>query len=173
MKMTSWFKLSVLAVATAASVGAYAGDTGTITVNGRINSTGCVIDAASTAAPVEMGTIITGGFTTPGDKSTAKDFTIHLTQCPETQTGVSLTANGTANTTNTKLLAVNGVTGVGLALYNADDSQIDLKSPSAVTAIDATSHEATIPLKAALVYTGGTVNEGQFTATTNFTLTYN
>jgi len=176
MKMTSWFKLTVLAAATAATMGANAAaiNAGTITVNGRINTTGCVIDAASTSAAIELGTIIAADFGgVKGAKSPSKDFKIHLTQCPEAQAGVSLTANGTASTADTKLLAVTGVTGIGLALYNPDDTQINLNTASAVTTIDATSHEANIPLRAAAVYTGGDVTEGQFTATTNFTLTYN
>lgn len=174
MKMTSLLKMGVLAAAVTASMGAYADNSlGSITVTGTIISAGCSVDAASIAAPVELGVLPVADFKAAGDHSALVPFSVHLTACPISQAGVNLSTSGAADATNSKLIAVTGVTGLGVAIYNADDTQINLNSASAFAAIDQGTAEATIPLKAAAMSNGGMVTDGEFTATTNFTLSYN
>ncbi|WP_426785921.1 fimbrial protein (plasmid) [Rahnella variigena] len=175
MKLNTFFKMSVLAAGMVAAMGANAVD-GTINVGGTIIETGCQVDAASIAAPVDLGELVPGNFPTIGSISDKKDINVVLTGCPVTQAGVVLTALGAADATNNQLLALNGdstATGLGIALYNMDGSLIPMNSSSAVAAINAETGSATISMQAAAMSTADTVTGGAFSATTNFSLTYN
>lgn len=175
MKINTFFKMSVLAAGMVAAMGANAAD-GTINVAGTIIDTGCQVDAAGIAAPVALGDLVPADFPTIGSISAKKDINIVLTGCPASQTGVALTALGAADATNNQLLALNGdsaATGLGIALYNMDGSLIPMNSSSALAAINSETGSATIALQAAAMSTAEAITGGTFTATTNFSLTYN
>lgn len=175
MKLTSLFKMSVLAAGMVAAMGANAAD-GTINVSGSIIATGCEVDATSIAAPVALGDLSPENFATVGSISAKQNINIALTSCPTTQAGVKLTATGAADATNNQLLALSTdsvARGLGIALYNADGTLIPMNSPSASAAINAETGVATIALQAAAMSTATSVTGGAFTATTNFTLSYN
>jgi major type 1 subunit fimbrin (pilin) len=175
LKLNTFFKMSVLAAGMVAALGANASD-GTITVNGSIIATGCQVDAASIAAPVVLGDLSPENFPAIGSISEKQNINVVLTACPTTQAGVKLTAIGTPDATNDQLLALNSdstATGLGIALYNSDGSLIPMNSPSASAAIDAETGGATVALQAAAMSTAAQVTGGAFTATTNFTLSYN
>ncbi|MCM2444767.1 MULTISPECIES: fimbrial protein [Rahnella] len=175
MKINTFFKMSVLAAGMVAALGANAAD-GTINVGGTIIETGCQVDAASIAAPVALGDMASTSFPTIGSISAKKDINVVLTECPVTQSGVSLIALGAADATNNELLALNDestAAGLGIALYNMDGSLIPMNSSSAVASINAETGSATIAMQAAAMSTAEKVTAGAFTATTNFSLTYN
>ena len=175
MKLNTFVKMSVLAAGMVAAMGANAAD-GSLSVSGQIIASACQVDAASISAPINMGTLVPAGFPTVGSISQKKDINVVLTACPLSQAGVMLTATGSADAVNNELLALNSdsaATGLGIALYNMDGSLIPMNSPSAAAAIDPTTGGATIALQAAAMSTADTVSSGAFTATTNFTLSYN
>jgi major type 1 subunit fimbrin (pilin) len=175
MKMDSFFKMSVLAAGLVAAMGANAAD-GTLNVTGSLISSGCTVDSASLAAPVALGELQSSDFAAVGDISDKHDIVINLTSCPTSQAGVMLSASGAADATNDELLALaadSTATGLGIALYNKDGALIPMSSASAAAAIDAETGAATINLQAAAMSTAEHVTGGDFTATTNFTLSYN
>lgn len=174
MKVTSFFKMSVLAAGMVAAMGANAED-GTITVSGTVIAAGCEVDAASIAAPIVFNDLDAGALSTVGTISDKQDINIALTACPVSQAGVMFTASGTADATNNQLLALSGdsvATGMGIAIYNKDGDLIPMNSASAAAAIDAETGTATIALQAAVMSTA-VVTAGTFAATTNFSLIYN
>lgn len=167
--------MSVLAAGMVAAQGANAAD-GTLNITGTVIATGCTVDAASIAAPVALGDLQASAFTAVGDISEKKDITINLTECPVTQSGVMMTATGATDATNSELLGLSGdsvATGLGIALYNKGGALIPMNSASVAAPIDAETGVATINLEAAAMATSASVTGGDFTATTNFTLTYN
>lgn len=176
MKMTSFFKMSVLAAGMVAAMGANAGDTGTLNVTGTIIASSCVVDTVNSTPEVDLGTISATNFATVGTISTKKDITLALTGCPLSQTGVMFAANGAPDATNNQLLALSGdsvASGLAIALYNKGGDIIPMRSSSAAAPIDAEAGTATINLQAAAMSTAEEVTSGAFTATTTFTLSYN
>jgi len=176
MKMTSFFKMSVLAVGMVAALGANAADDGTINITGELLASACQVDAASISSPIALGDIASGTFAKVGDASTKMPFSIHITDCPDSVTEVMMAAVGTKDATNQDLLALASdslAAGLGIALYNNDDSQIKMGNTTAPVAISADTHEATIAMKAAAVSTAASVAGGAFSANTNFILSYN
>lgn len=175
MKMTSFFKMSVLAAGMVAAMGANAAD-GTLQISGNIIASGCTVDSASLATPVAMGVLQSADFAAVGTISAKQDIAINLTGCPTSQAGVMLSASGSADATNDQLLALSAdstATGLGIALYNKDGALIPMNAASAAAPIDAEAGTATINLQAAAMSTAEDVTGGDFTATTNFTLSYN
>ncbi|TDS92768.1 MULTISPECIES: fimbrial protein [Rahnella] len=175
MKMTSFFKMSVLAAGMVAAMGANAGDTGVLNVTGTVIASSCVVDPSSTT-DVPMGTLSAADFTAVGSISPKQDITLNLTGCPLSQTGVMFAANGAADATNNQLLALSAdsiASGLGIALYNKGGDLIPMHSASAAAPIDAEAGTATINLEAAAMSTADAVTGGAFNATTTFTLSYN
>ncbi|WP_238406748.1 fimbrial protein [Atlantibacter hermannii] len=103
---------------------------GKIHFTGDIVTPSCVINGDDgTTINVPLGTYLTTDFPKTGSKSTQKDFSISLKDCPATSAGlkrVHLTFSGeTALTGNTKLLDIPGepdavATGVGIAITTKD-----------------------------------------------------
>ncbi|WP_435955426.1 fimbrial protein [Dryocola sp. BD626] len=173
MKMTSFFKMSVLAAGMVAAMGANAAD-GKLQVTGTVIQGACAVDASSTT-DVSFDEIQGTTFNAVGAVSQKKDITLNLTGCPTAQTGVMFTAGGAVHADNDQLLAISSpsVTGLGIAIYNKGGEIIPMRSTSAPAAIDPDSGTATINLEAAAMSTAAAVTGGDFTATSSFVLTYN
>ncbi|MDH2898240.1 fimbrial protein [Rahnella variigena] len=175
MKMTSFFKMSVLAAGMVAAMGANAADTGTLNVTGSLVATTCSVDAGSTT-DVAFDTLSATSFAAVGAISEKKDIVLNLTACPVSQTGVMFTANGASDATNNQLLALGSdsvATGLGIAIYNKGGDLIPMHSASAAAPINAETGVATINLEAAAMSTAEAVTGGAFNATTTFVLSYN
>jgi major type 1 subunit fimbrin (pilin) len=148
---------------------------GTLIFSGSLVEASCSIDPSSTT-DVPLGEVDATAFSTVGDISPKRDITINLTGCPTSQTGVTLTNTGQADATNNNLLAVSGdssATGLGVAIYNKGGELIPMASASAAAPIDPETGTATINLEAAAMSTAESVGAGDYTATTNFELSYN
>lgn len=174
MKVTSFLKFSVLAAGMVAAMGANAAD-GTITVAGSTVASGCIINYYDKAATITLGNMTPSTFTTVGSSSEKKDITIKLTDCPSTLTGVKFTAIGAADKDNNQIIALSAgstASGLGIALYNKSGALIPVNSPSAAATI-AADGTAKIELQAAAMSTSAQVASGDFSATTEFNLTYN
>ena len=175
MKLNVFSKVSILAAVMVAAMGANAAD-GTLQITGNVIASGCTVDSASLATPVALGELQSADFAAVGTISEKQDIAINLTGCPTSQAGVMLSASGSADATNDQLLALSAdstATGLGIALYNKDGALIPMSSASAAAPIDAEAGTATINLQAAAMSTAENVTGGDFTATTNFTLSYN
>ena len=174
MKVTSFLKMSVLAAGMVTAMGANAID-GTISVTGSTIETGCIIQGGHLLSTISLGNLIPDNFPTVGSISEKKDVVIVLAACPATQTGVKLTTAGTPDTTNNQLLALSSnssATGLAIAMYNKGGMLIPINTASAVATISE-DRTARIELQAAAISTATTVTSGDFSATTEFNLTYN
>ncbi|MGY2799621.1 major type 1 subunit fimbrin (pilin) [Ewingella americana] len=176
MKMTSLFKMGVLAAGLIAAMGASAAD-GTVNISGKIIAAGCVIQGASTvAAQIDFGTLTPASFPAVGTLSPKKDVNFTLENCPTSVTSTKLIFTGTASVTDAALFALDPsstATGLGIALFNKNGSQIPANGSSVVFPIDATTHTATIALQTAVKSTEKTVGGGTFVSRAIFAMTYN
>ncbi len=176
LKLNTFVKMSVLAAGMVAAMGANAEDTGTISVSGTFLATACQIDAESIAAPIALGDISSATFANVGDTSLKQPFSIRVTDCPDSVANVMMAANGTKDSTNQDLLALGADSiahGLGIGIYNNDDTLIKMGNTSAPVVIATETHDATIQLKAAAVSTSTSVSGGSISANTNFVLSYN
>ncbi|MBF4180417.1 fimbrial protein [Lelliottia nimipressuralis] len=148
---------------------------GTINFTGALTADTCTVDTASQNYTVNMGQVAKTVFTATGTAGPQTAFQLTLSACPASVTGVQFTpTSGAVNTTNTDLLALasgSTATGVGIALYDGNGTQIPYRSAS-TQVYPVTDGAATINLSAALVSTADNVTSGDFTATTPFYITY-
>lgn len=177
MKMTSLFKMSILAAGMIVALGANAAESGTLTVAGSVISGACSIDAASIAAPVDLGTVDPSALATEvGAISSKTAFNIHLTDCPSGIESVKFTATGAADATNNQLLGLasgSEASGFGIAIYDDANTLVPMQTMSKQYTVNTDTGEANIALQAAAMSTSTSVVAGQFSAMTNFGISYN
>lgn len=164
-----------LAAALACSTAAQAAD-GTINFTGNITTAACTIDTASATQTVNLGTITASTFTgTAGVAVAPTRFTIALSACPDTLTSATVKFDGTANSTNSNLLALSsgqGATGVGIGIYESNGTTL-IPLQTAAAAVSFTSGAASVSYIAKYVSTAASVTAGSANAVTNFTIAYN
>ncbi|CAI1141973.1 fimbrial protein [Serratia quinivorans] len=166
---------------------------------GTLNFVGTVVDAAcavsagqgGTSSTIQMGQVTLrsmGTTTTTGTPPVAtttytagtranitQPFKITLTACDTTvQKNAAITFKGTPSVGNTKVLSVStgagSAQGVGLQIYGADGTAIDLGTAS--TAIVLNDGENSLDFSADYITTSTTPKAGQANATATFTVTY-
>ncbi|MBV6694000.1 fimbrial protein [Serratia quinivorans] len=155
---------------------------GTIKFTGNVTETACEVqsDASVALGNIQKSAFLSGAGATAG----ATRFTITLTNCPISTTSATVKFDGTANSTNSSLLALNtGSTakGLGVALFEADGSTpIPLATASnAITLATTTGADESAVNRATATYvakymsTAAAVTAGTADATTNFTVSYN
>lgn len=168
-------KLLLVPVLSAASFTVSAGD-GTINFIGTITDTACSVDPASADQTVNLGTVARTGFSAVGSTTAATKFTIKLTSCPASITSASVKFDGTADSTNSDLLALNSgqtATNVGVGIYEENGSTlIPLATQSNSKILSST--EANIFTYVAKYYAVGMpVGAGTANATATFSIAYN
>lgn len=152
----------------------YAAD-GIINFNGTITGTACVVDPSAISQPVELGTVSTNAFSGGnGSTAAAKRFNIVLKSCPASVTSASVRFDGTTNTANPSILALNSgqtATNVGVAIYEQDSTtMIPVGSSSAkVTLLENVDNTLTYVAK---YMATGAVGSGTANASTSFTIIY-
>ncbi|CAI1072035.1 fimbrial protein [Serratia quinivorans] len=167
----------------ASSISAVQAADGTINFTGNVLDTACTVDTASASQTVALGNVNKSAFSAAGSTSGATRFTITLSGCPTSYNNATVKFDGTANSTNSNLLALNSdatATGLGVALYEADGSTlIPLTSATKnITLVtngsdtDATKG-ATATYVAKYMSTAAAVGAGTANAATNFTVSYN
>ncbi len=94
---------------------------GQIEFSGSITDTSCNIDSTSANQIVDLGKWASSYFTGAGSETTKTAFHIKVKDCPATVTKVSVLFDGTRDSNNSNLLAVNGgAQGVAIKLYEDD-----------------------------------------------------
>jgi major type 1 subunit fimbrin (pilin) len=94
---------------------------GQIEFSGSITDTSCDIDSTSANQIVDLGKWASSYFTGAGSETTKTAFHIKVKDCPATVTKVSVLFDGTRDSNNSNLLAVNGgAQGVAIKLYEDD-----------------------------------------------------
>jgi major type 1 subunit fimbrin (pilin) len=165
---------------------AFAAD-GTINFTGDIKDTTCVVDfgAGSTSLSIPMGTFNKTAFSKgAGSTSNATKFSIKLKTCPAAYTKATVQFDGTADTNDSKVLALTSGTtaapsaiGVGIQISDKDGTVMALKDESTsydlvagTTTVDNTN---SLDFTARYVATAAAVTSGKADATANFTVKYN
>ncbi|MBB3320869.1 fimbrial protein [Atlantibacter sp. RC6] len=169
-----------LAVISAINTGAALASDGVINFTGEIVDTSCQVDADSKDMTVDLGKVNKSSFNQVGDEESATKFTIKLTGCPTTATGVSGAAikfEGESVVGDDTVLALtNGAgaaTGVGVEIKDSTDNPVSMKvTPTTFLPIGT---DGTMSLNYTAYYRAisDTVTAGVANAATSFTVVYN
>lgn len=152
---------------------------GQIEFSGSITDTSCNIDSTSANQIVDLGKWASSYFTGAGSETTKTAFHIKVKYCPATVTKVSVLFDGTRDSNNSNLLAVNGgAQGVAIKLYEDDKATpINLGTESkdqAVIAGTSGSNSGTADLEFFADYIStSAVSAGSANGTANFNMVYN
>ena len=108
------------------------GTGGQVEFTGSITDSSCNVDSTSANQSVDLGKWASSYFTGAGSETTKTAFHIKVKDCPSTVTTVSVLFDGTRDTNNSDLLAINGTaSGVAIKLYEDDKSTpVDLGAVS-------------------------------------------
>ena len=99
------------------------GTGGQVQFTGSITDTSCNIESTSANQTVDLGKWASSFFTGAGSETTKTAFHIKVKDCPTSVAKVSVLFDGTRDTNNSNLLAVNGgAQGVAIKLYEDDKS---------------------------------------------------
>jgi major type 1 subunit fimbrin (pilin) len=152
---------------------------GQIEFSGSITDTSCNIDSTSANQIVDLGKWASSYFMGAGSETTKTAFHIKVKDCPATVTKVSVLFDGTRDSNNSNLLAVNGgAQGVAIKLYEDDKATpINLGTESkdqAVIAGTSGSNSGTADLEFFADYIStSAVSAGSANGTANFNMVYN
>lgn len=173
------FKKAAVAIALFAGIGisasSFAAD-GTITFKGTITSAACTVtdpSSTGTGGVVDFGTVSSDALKGAGTKAMPVGFNISLTNCPSTVSKASVVFDGVADSTNSKLLALDSSStakGFGIALYDQNDAQIGVKEKSNAYSISTGDNQ--LAFNARLMSTSTAVTAGNFTSSADFTVNY-
>jgi len=149
---------------------------GTITFKGTITSAACTVtdpSSSGTGGTVDFGTVSSDALKGAGTKAMPVGFNISLTDCPSTVTKASVVFDGVADSTNSKLLALDKSStakGFGIALYDKNEAQIGVKEKSEAYTINTGDND--LAFNARLMSTSAAVTAGNFTSSADFTVNY-
>ena len=152
---------------------------GQVIFNGSITDSSCNVDSSSNGQKVDLGKWASTYFTSTGFETTKTPFHIKVKDCPSTVTSVSVLFDGTRDTHNSDLLAINGTaSGVAIKLYEDDKSTpVDLGAVSrghSVTAGASGAATGTADLEFFADYVStSAVSAGSANGTANFNMVYN
>ena len=152
---------------------------GQVEFTGEITDASCNVDSTSANQVVDLGKWASSYFTGAGSETTKTGFHIKVKDCPASVTTVAVMFDGTRDTNNSNLLAVNGgAQGVAIKLYEDDKSTaINLGSVShqqAVTAGTSGAASGTADLQFFADYIStSAVSVGPANGTANFNMVYN
>jgi major type 1 subunit fimbrin (pilin) len=177
-------KPTLLAVGLAVACGGLAIAPAALAADGTVNITGTIITGTCTAAvagnngtAVKLPTVQSSVFGGLGSTSSPTPFSISLTNCPTTPSGVQATANfdQTNVDASTGALTTTGGTGIEVQLTDGSGTAINLKtSPAPVSATIASDGTATLGYKAQYYQPSATsIVAGSVTTSVDYTLTYN
>jgi major type 1 subunit fimbrin (pilin) len=167
--------LSVSLLACLIQSGANAAD-GTITFNGEIITAACTVDTADANQTVDLGTVSSTAFGSAGTTASSAPINIKLTACDPAITKVGVRFDGLTDSDNPNLLRVNGgASGVGIALYETDNTLIPINTSSASKALigGATATELNFIAKYMATVPAASITAGPANGTAQFTIDYN
>lgn len=152
---------------------------GTITINGKVLSSTCTVSNATAGnVAVTLPDVVYSAFTTTGSAAGLTPFSLNLTGCPTTPSGVVVAARFSGSNIDAATGALKNGTGtsnVEVQLTNSAGTAINLSTnPTPVNATISGTGAATLSYQAqyyqpsATAITAGTVN-----TSVDFTLTYN
>lgn len=171
--MASFYKLATLFIfSMSLNVVAHA-DGINMAFNGNIKVASCTVDTGSTNQTVSLGEVGAEQFKTVGDRASATQFGIKLTSCPAGVRGATITFNGTGDSHDSTVLAIDsgGANNVGVELSDITGSKIALGTSSASYGL-VTNSDNILSFSARYVATALPVMPGKGDATVQFTVDY-
>lgn len=148
---------------------------GTIHFTGSVSDQTCVVESNSQNITVDLGKVSQSSLDgSKGKRVAPTQFTINVDSCPDTITGASIKFDGTPNSDDTTLLALDGdtgvATGVGIQISDKNGTVIPLHnaSPNYTLASGANSFD----FVARYVASNDKVTIGTANATSEFTIVY-
>ncbi|WP_272691074.1 fimbrial protein [Providencia sp. PROV116] len=174
-------RITLLAILSASACGALAID-GTIQFRGAFTETPCVIDIngsntnSTTAVSVPLGTWATENFANNvGATTDLKPITFTLSSCPDI-TQANIRFNGQADTTNSKLFAiqsgVDAASNVGIALYKTSSTTDFIEPNTQSLTVPLTSSSGDVTVYASYMTTDATVGGGAANADVTIDISY-
>ena len=155
------------------------GTGGQVEFTGSITDSSCNVDSTSANQSVDLGKWASSYFTGTGSETTKTSFHIKVKDCPSTVTTVSVLFDGTRDSNNSDLLAINGTAkGVAIKLYEDDKSTPvelgDVSRGHSVTAGASGTTTGTADLEFFADYVStSAVSAGSANGTANFNMVYN
>ncbi|WP_421512497.1 fimbrial protein (plasmid) [Enterobacter sp. JS8-1] len=151
---------------------------GTVNFNGEILDAACSVDVGSQNQTVELGKYNKSEFTAAGDVTAATKFNIVLKDCPATVTSATVRFDGTPDTTDSTLLAIDSsvagaATGVGINLMTADMAQLPLHGSNGYSYTLSSTADNTLDFYAQYKSTVASVTAGPANSVANFSVVYN
>ncbi|WP_241627658.1 fimbrial protein [Rosenbergiella epipactidis] len=161
-----------LIATTFASMSTYAANS--VNFVGNVYNTACTLTVGNTGS-VQMGNVLTGDFTAAGDTTRDVEFPVTFSGCPNAIPNAQIKFDGSADSVNSNLLAINTGTGMakglGIAIYEKNKTQI-LPLGTFSSSISLTGGGATANFVAKYMATSSTVSAGGANATANITVIY-
>ncbi|MDH1125905.1 fimbrial protein [Enterobacter quasihormaechei] len=151
---------------------------GTVNFNGNILDSACDVDVASQNQVVVLGDYNKTEFSAAGDRTAATQFNIILKNCPVSVTNARVRFDGTPDSINTRLLAVDtsvagAATGVAINLMTADKADLPLHGSNAYTYALSSTMDNTLEFYAQYISTASAVTAGPANSVANFSVVYN
>lgn len=171
--------IAVAVVATAAlSVSNAFATAGVVNFNGEILDAACIVDVSSQNQNVDLGRYNKTEFTATGAVTAATKFDIVLKNCPAIITSAAVRFDGTPDTTDSTMLAVDSsvagaATGVAINLMTADKAQLPLNGSNSYSYALSSSTDNTLAFYAQYKSTDSTVTAGPANSVANFSVIYN
>lgn len=170
----------VAALAVAASLGmsnAFAA-AGAVNFSGDILDAACTVNVNSKSQNVVLGSYHKSEFAAVGDKTAAKKFDIVLKDCPTTVKSAKVRFDGTPESTDPTLLAINSsvvgaATGVAINLMTADKADLPLHGDNSYSYTLSSTKDNTLGFYAQYVSTADSVTAGPANSVANFSVIYN
>ncbi|WP_312176153.1 fimbrial protein [Pseudescherichia sp.] len=180
--MKKQFILSMVAIMSAAGIGAAHAVDGTINFTGEVTADTCTIDIDDQTNPtLSLGSVNTTALAKTGDTGPATNFMLNLTSCPTTVTAVNITFSGnkdSAMASAFKNEAIeNAASNVGVQIYDVSKASV---SPAQI--IDITDYltsdesssikEAHIPFTARMIAVSDSATAGALISHADYTISY-
>lgn len=166
---------AAVAVMSASNVFAAAG---TVNFTGEILDAACKVDVASQNQTVVLGAYNKTEFAAAGDVTAAKKFSIQLTDCPTSVTSAHIQFDGTPNSTNSDLLAIDSsvagaATNVAINLMTADKAALPLHGDNNYRYALSSTAANNLDFYAQYKSTAAAVTAGPANSVANFSVVYN
>ncbi|HEC0404278.1 TPA: fimbrial protein [Klebsiella aerogenes] len=168
---------AVMATTTLAMSNAFAA-AGTVNFTGEILDAACTVDVNSQNQTVDLGKYNKSEFTTAGDRTAAKKFSIVLKNCPATVSAAKVRFDGKPEATDSNLLAIDSsvagaATGVAINLMTADKVDLPLHGDNGYSYPLITAADNTLDFYAQYKSTSSNVTSGLANSVANFSVIYN
>lgn len=150
--------------------------TGIIHFKGQFIDSTCTVETNNqnqNEGTVQLGTWLTNTFDAVGEKTTAMPFTIGLSGCPATLGTARVKFEGTANGENPDLYKVSDAKGVGIGLFDDENSENYFTPNTEATGIKLTGNKGERTYYARYITTAEEVTPGTANADVTVTIQYN